>query len=159
MLNLQICQQLKDSGFPQEPRQDVMAEDIGLITEAGGEFYYIFPAEGGCGGMAFTAPSEWKKWKEDPQQHNIENHTRFDFIKVPTLSELIEAVSAGFKILRAPKITCEGDEVGVTCGWIAEWWNEYDEKDKPEHYEAIGITPEESVANLWLALATVNTNA
>ena len=67
----------------------------------------------------------------------------------PTLSELVEAFD-WFESLTAPKITCEGDESGVTCGWIAK------AAILPENewkiIEDLGVTPEQAVKNLWLAL-------
>ena len=64
----------------------------------------------------------------------------------PTLEELIEVVGNLIPYprleLSAPKETCEGDEYGVTCGWIAT------ALDK----RALAITPEEAVANLYLEL-------
>ena len=69
--------------------------------------------------------------------------------RTPTLSELIEAcrnLPEGFISLTAPKITCEGDEFGVTCGWVAVGYlNE-------TKIEKLSTSPEEAVARLYLQL-------
>jgi hypothetical protein len=68
-----------------------------------------------------------------------------DAVYVPTLTELIEACGDGFE-------TLSRDTTTEKMCWIA---NNYHDADSPEEkvlgwYE--GSTPEEAVANLWLAL-------
>ena len=124
MISFELAKKLKDAGFPQAGHQ------FYFDTINGPEYAILF---------FLTEPM---KSVGAPFPHDIAS---------PTLEELIQECDnketrTGFRELIAPKETCEGDEWGVTCGWIARYW------DESNDIKAIGTTPEEVVANLWLKL-------
>jgi hypothetical protein len=59
----------------------------------------------------------------------------------PSLSELISACGGGFKNLKH----------GYEDNWECNYWYESDGEDENFGSETEGKTPEEAVANLWLA--------
>lgn len=68
-----------------------------------------------------------------------EPHKGDELLPAPTLSELIEACGAEFN--RLERDTVENHDSAI---WIAYAWKLYKVK--------FGSTPEEAVANLWLAI-------
>ncbi|MES2060240.1 MAG: hypothetical protein V4438_04385 [Patescibacteria group bacterium] len=82
-------------------------------------------------------------WDETAQSDYETRATpkRDNWIYAPTLSELIEACGPTFRKLKAPTST--------TNQWIAAQFKA-EENNEPAY--AVGSTPEEAVANLWLVL-------
>ena len=78
----------------------------------------------------------------DDGEDKITEFRQEDWVKVPTLSELIEACGASFDSL-----TFGNRMNGTLTGWFATGG-----EDPTEVYEEQGDTPEEAVARLWLIL-------
>lgn len=122
MLNYELAKKLKDNGFPQK-NFTIMSE--GSFIRPDDEIYC------NCGAC------------------NVEFYTPADFIDAvycPTLSELIEAVGRPFTLYFS-----ENDLVGI--GWSAVNGNAGN--NSWENFDFLvgkGETPEEAVANLYLAL-------
>lgn len=134
-MNYELAKKLKDAGFPQTP-VDVLAGYDGYYN--GGK-YLMIGREVGEGGETYL--TEWE-YQEALKRGDL-------LTKYPSLSELIEKcfyLPEGFVSLTAPKITCEGDEFGVTCGWIAIGYS------VNQKIEILATNPEEAVAKLWLKL-------
>lgn len=80
-------------------------------------------------------------WVEVHQSFELDNGDMTIGVSTPTLSELIEACGKNFEVLWQ--------------GWGGEKWlaAQTTSYGDPENYQT-GSTPEEAVANLWLALNT-----
>lgn len=97
--------------------------------------------------------------------HGDDATERNSYAYVPTLSELIAACGNELFLLwnrGAAWSACTEGEAGED--YIDDYWHEYDGFDKGETYEFnakrfTAPTPEEAVANLWLALRGEKTNA
>ena len=129
-MNYELAKRLKDAGFPQEPRVDIG----GIDGDFRGGFYFICKRD-------LNEPSGIAVGEVAPNfldQRQYADYLNFDgeLVKIPQLSELIEACGERFKgLTRHSK-----DEViqwGATNG---------------EDCLRFGPTPEEAVARLWLAL-------
>ena len=123
-MNYDLAKKLKDAGFPQ-----VAVLGTYFLTGREEEIYIDANLEGGT-------------WNEA------------GWVRCPTLRELIATCMSfpeGFISLTAPSIKCEGDEFGVTCGWVAVGYKQVGDSGS-EKIEIIAISPEEAVANLWMAL-------
>jgi hypothetical protein len=70
-------------------------------------------------------------------------------VKIPSLSELVEA---------CPKIikNHNGDLFLFSLDWGSNWQAGYSWYDEEYEQHGLGSTPEEAVANLWLALNKKN---
>ena len=147
-MTYELALELKNAGFPQAPAIDISGIDGRFF----GSFYYIVKV-----GIDEVAPNFLNEfeWEAKGQVHSDK---QIETIKIPILSELIEACSistGGFQELRAPKETCEGDEWGVTCGWVASGYPYPMIPDglvEDHLVKVIGTSPEEAVAKLWLEL-------
>lgn len=115
MITYELAKQLKDARFPHK-------FEIG-------DKYFEGQGIGFCGQYSY-GDMEWA--------------TESD-IKIPTLSELIEACGDKFKYL---EFVIDG---GID-GKEKLWWAYSRKEIVPEAYEVGGSTPEESVAKLWLEL-------
>ena len=131
MIDYNLAVSLRDAGFPQErtlhiPYPDFYRSPDGVIRN---------PARDNMNG----------KWE--------------NFIKIPTLSELIKA-AGNITLYKHPKINIWNREFNDK--WVAGIPVEHSTKDylcADDHFvdfyfqeSAVGATPEEAVANLWLAL-------
>ena|SRR3990167_7956732 len=137
MIIYELALKLKNAGFPQEPKIDIS----GIDGEFFGGFYYITTQE-----HQEVAPN-FLDQREFAEYQKFEKQERHDLIKIPTLSELIEACGnyamTHGEGMEAYCITLEGGQIEKNRGWVTQIADEsYSE----------GETPEESVANLWLAL-------
>lgn len=83
-------------------------------------------------------------WDEGTQSEYETPHTlsRSAWVKCPTLSELIEACGNCINVIETYPIN----------KWIAREGRESDDEIPDGFKTGIGSTPEEAVANLWLAL-------
>lgn len=138
-MDYELAKELKGSGFPQDVERggwvfyrmkqdfDKGTEGYRLLCISKGEWF-----KWGLGhfeeGWNFDQSTEVEEWKLD----------RREYVKIPTLSELIEACGDGMFALEA---RFQGD-------WEAHIPHKYERSLKI----GIGLTPEVAVARLWLAL-------
>lgn len=113
-MTYELALSLKNKGFPQELK-DVVSENI----------YFDSNKEIVIGAFVESEVSE-------------------KMVKVPTLSELIEACGEGFK-----NLSKMGDKNWGANNIMEQQLNGSYKLNEPKGY---GSTPEESVARLWLAL-------
>jgi len=99
-----------------------------------------FPQEG----MGSVIWEDVKATEEEKLNDAIEDTKKYEAY-LPTLSELIEACGDKFEYL-------EFIIDGGLDGKVKLWWAYARKSIIPEAYERGGSTPEEAVANLWLAL-------
>lgn len=123
-MNYELAKQLKDAGFPQLGNGDALWLHIPLL-----ESEETVERMAWCQ-YVFIAP----KVKEE-------------VMYVPTLSELIEACGFEFEELSASRfnLSCF-KSIWLATGIEQEPWN------PKSNASGKGSTPEEAVANLWLAL-------
>ncbi len=136
MINYELAKQLKDAGFPQ-PEKEFDNWESWTIKHTYGQAYIT--------------------WKEDQEPQVIRVFPGMTCVKenvyIPTLSELIAACGSGLKALLPPNTF--DDFVIDKWGAVSKIGiiNFY---KKPYEFSCndilIGNTPEEAVANLWLAL-------
>lgn len=123
-----LIKELKDAGFPQEPSISTGGND----GEIFGDFYIV-------GKKDADAAYRYLEMKEYEEYAN--RGKDFFIIKIPTLSELIEACGEEFYSLQAPRLETDGPD------WIA-----FRNPRNLRPGAAKGKTPQEAVANLYLAL-------
>lgn len=140
-MNIELAQELKEAGFPQEWR-------LGSAFYCENELYYIGDVE---------SLSEWKDNPDGSGYHTASNSgcgccsfgvgsSVNEYTYVPTLEELIEACGEEFKAL---------ENTNLVYGNINEnerWFATSSYKRNLSYVGGIGKTPEEAVARLWLAL-------
>src|SRR3990167_11467272 len=121
-MNYKLALSLKDAGFPQDPFWQVD------VNAWGGSWYYLAQKEA-CAANVFCTPDEYRNGLDRGDE----------LIKIPYLSELIEACGADFAYLAKAD---DGRE------WKASAYHYY------RHMidEAVGQTSESAVARLWIAL-------
>lgn len=78
-------------------------------------------------------------WDDNFSEKDKNINTEYDNQYIPTLSELIEACGDLFQVLWKRED-----------GWIAKSW--INDEIKENYHEALGSTPEEAVARLWLVI-------
>lgn len=123
-MNYELAKELKDAGFPQGVKEQVR------------DCFY------------FGEDGELRMWPWGDKEPELTG-----FTKSPSLSELIEACGEGFDDLWGPYHNEEHKRTGY---WRAngfmlrEDWKHH--SDPHTHPAALGSTPEEAVARLWLAL-------
>ena len=125
-MNYELAIKLKEAGFPQEP----FWSDYGEMIYYGGSWYFI-PVEEGCPNIVFA---DEKLYEEGIKRGD-------NLIKIPILSELIEACGGVFIDLRREK---ENE-------WVAKSQELINEKDNKVLLVS-GTIPEEAIARLWLEL-------
>lgn len=142
MLNPKLAKQLKDAGFPQEPKISLG----GIDGEIFGGFYFVGMIDGD-GAFCFIQTdgqngNEYEKFLE-------RDSAKYVIYKVPTLEELIEAT--GVIELQRQVFHPDGSRKDI---WVARnMTSEQANKEMGETCDwAEGNTPEEAVANLYIKL-------
>lgn len=155
MISFKLAKKLKEAGFPQEPTPN--SEQTFVFDEGGdgGSYYLVCPKPEGCCYVDFWPVQRYGKWLQTFSDPISPANIPYEIVRLPSLSELINECSntPNFVELKAPKITCEGDEFGVTCGWTASGlpYPIHPDGSVEEHLRTtIGTSPEEAVAKLWL---------
>lgn len=128
MLSYELCKELKDAGFPQQLNHG----DWAFCVDCHGDNFkddddelhlmHYDNDEGGFVGNNYN--------------HRWEDYHKSNWVKVPALSELIEAVCS-----KGNAISLRGSTNGA---WAVSLFS-----DTRNQY---GDTPEEAVARLWLSL-------
>lgn len=136
-MNYELAKKLKEAGFPQvfNPPFNFYYPDEedneGQIQHCSGQ-----EVDSGCYGLGVDE-GEIEDWaldyKYDEKPVNI-------LIKVPTLSELIEACGRQFRLQNSEPDLWQADNCGD--------FNQFNDS----HLVGVGQTPEEAVSNLWLEL-------
>ena len=127
-MNYELAKKLKDAGFPQEPAMEMPNS----LEEVIGDFYWMFPTEGGCGGLAWLHKDEYER---------AITREGWTTVKGPTFEELVVAIGKDFESLC---VSISGMEYGFAA------MNSVRKKD--DQLVARGKTPTETIANLWLAI-------
>ncbi len=128
-MDYNLAKELKDAGFPQR--------EVGNYY-CGGHIWYVNNISEG-------------KYEECPAKNDVQNEeycesqsmTMEFSIYIPTLSELIEACGDDFQGIEL-LIKERGDDISDERGWWAQ----------SKNHGRLGLTPEEAVAELWIALNT-----
>ncbi len=127
-MNYELAKQLKDAGFPQEPKDKF----IGYNNEFTGGKYVLIGKGIGEGGETYLMKREHREFKE-----------RGDTLtKIPSLSELIEAIPSFLNLFQQ----LNDEAIG------AGQWQAQAQLTEITH----GKTPEEAVAKLYIKLNDKN---
>lgn len=122
MLSYELCKKLKETGFSQEISKDTP------ILRSGSNFWSGNTPDSLC----FLSPSF-------DNNLGLREHRQQRYFKIPTLSELIDACGNEFK-----ELATLSRKSGVIIEWCAYRFSNF--------LQTQGNTPEEAVANLYLAL-------
>lgn len=145
-MNYELAKQLKDAGFPQTAKPN---SDQTFSFENGGDggsYYIVCPAENGCCFIQFFTAQNYAKTIEFVPPEGFKAP---EILKIPTLSELIAAVP--LSALNHNYIT-DGTAEWQAQEWEAVEWEAVEITQDGPARKSFGATPEEAVANLWLAL-------
>lgn len=126
-MNYELCKKLKDAGFPQEYRKSNPIADFAYYDKS--EELHLLHDDNDTGWWIGNEYGEVDRL-------DIERVLK-EFTKCPTLSELIEA--------------CGKDKVFNLYNGNKRWEASKIGKEE-DAFHGYGQTPEEAVANLWLAL-------
>jgi hypothetical protein len=124
-MTYELCKKLKDAGFPQ-----IFDEGTGFYEKDGGSLFYV----GNCDNSLYTSGCGCCASSYEPD------------VRAPTLLELINACGDGIIALQKEMSEHNG---GYEWCAVQEWEAYYPPSVSVGSY---GGTPEEAVANLWLAL-------
>lgn len=135
-MNYNLAKKLKDAGFPQEPKVYGGGDDVFILT---GSFYWFVRPEA-CVIMGFVTAEEYQQYLQSASDPITPANNPPELFKLPTLSELVD--SCGPLIL----YQFGSQSVAVSAG-------NYESKGADNKSKiGEGLTLEEAVANLWLAL-------
>lgn len=132
-MTYELAKKLKDSGFPQEYRKSEIAMD------------WVYNSNGTLLMLHDDNDTYW--WLgQDYTITFTEELLKMEYIKCPTLSELIEALGKDFRSLNRIYIP------PAELTWFVYSSNRPNELNIDACIVKQGSTPEEAVANLWLEL-------
>lgn len=139
IMDFSTVKELRDAGFPQEPRIDISGIDGPFF----GGFYYVCPRD-------LNEPSGIAVGEVAPKfldERQVLSYSDSDYIlvKIPQLDELITACGPAFTSL-----------YDVTGGFRADGSDDKCDCDLDNctgwrHFQELGPTAKEAVARLWLA--------
>ena len=138
-MNYELAKQLKDAGFPQRYGQTFPNADFAY--KIGEEELHLIHEDN---------DTNWRIGNDYSHSEMSDEEMEKNWIKVPTLSELIEACGNGFHGLFKDYLYDSPQTFKWAAGLIeGEDFRAYLDKTRPF---GIGSTPEEAVAHLWLML-------
>lgn len=144
-MNYELAKKLKDAGFPQYMTYGYLCfyEGKEYIHTGGGHL----PAGSGTEGFYYDKGQTCCNDDDNLHFKNIDNSL---IVKIPSLSELIEACTGNFIRLLSPFFSDEPIDITKKHHWQAD--GSFIKLTGKGDACGLGDTPEEAVANLWLEI-------